>query len=269
MPIHVFVSYSHADTNLCEQLAKHLKPLERDGTIRSWYDRQMTAGQEFPKEIFTQLETASLILLLVSPDFFASDYCWNIETQKALERRLLEGTRVIPIILRPVDWRIEPLKRLVALPKNEQPVTQWQDRDEAFLDIAQSIRRVAEELASVRSNEARTTLRLATISVWLYSRLNIDCDVFVDDQFTKEIHPGGRIGIHLDPGEHNIQLWGFPRQKSNKLFFWASKGDVIAFEASNAGNSWTSEITSSFGLGEQFVLKPCGHGDNEDADDDE
>jgi hypothetical protein len=267
MPIDAFISYSHADEPLQQQLLKHLKPLEREGIIRPWWDRRMTAGTEFAKEIFTQLETASLILLLVSPDFFASDYCWDIETQKALERRLLEGTRVIPIILRPVDWRIDPLKRLVPLPKNEKPVTQWQDRDEVFLEVVQSIRGVAEELTSVQSNKAQPTRRLATVSVWLYSRLGIDCDVFVDEQFTKEIRPGGRIGMHLDPGEHNIQLWGFPRQKSNKLFFRASKGEVVAFEASKAGNSWMSEMTSGFGLGEQFVLKPCDH--REDADDDD
>jgi hypothetical protein len=53
---------------------------------------------------------------------------------------------VIPIILRPVDWRTASFGRLQALPRDGRPVTRWPDQDEAFLDVAHGLRAVAEEL---------------------------------------------------------------------------------------------------------------------------
>ncbi len=140
-PVTLFLSYSHKDEQLRQTLEAHLSVLRSEGLISPWHDRQIAPGAEWAYEIDTYLETASIILLLVSPDFLASDYC-AIETQRALERRRHGAARVIPIILRPCDWRYTPLKDLQCLPRDGKPVTRWQDQDEVFNTITQSLREV-------------------------------------------------------------------------------------------------------------------------------
>jgi hypothetical protein len=145
-PIEVFFSYSHKDEELCVELVKHLSILKRQGVIQDWHDRKIGAGKEWEGEIDTHLNTAGIILLLISSDFLASDYCYDKEMNRALERHEAGKARVIPIILRPVDWEGAPFGKLQALPKDAKPVTNWPDHDQAFLNIAQGIRAAVEEL---------------------------------------------------------------------------------------------------------------------------
>ncbi len=160
-PIEVFVSYSHRDEVLHDELAKHLRPLEREGVIQRWHDRRLTAGTEFGDEIDVLLNRAGIILLLVSPDFIASEYCWSKEMKRAMERHEAGEARVVPVILRPVDWHNTPFGKLLALPKDGKAVTSWTDRDTALLDVAKGIRAVASEVrdiaqtASARAAEVR------------------------------------------------------------------------------------------------------------------
>lgn len=144
--IEVFFSYAHEDEKLRDELAKHLKLLQRQGVISAWHDRQIIAGTEWGSEIDENLETAQVILLLVSADFLASDYCYDVELKRAMERHEAKEARVIPIILREVDWHGAPFGKLQALPKNAEPVTNWQNLDQAFADIARGIRRAVEDL---------------------------------------------------------------------------------------------------------------------------
>src|SRR5947209_8334377 len=94
-PVEVFISYAHEDELLRQQLETHLSPLQRQGLISDWHDRQLLAGDEWAREIDQHLETASIILLLISPNFLASDYCYEIEMRRALERHKLGDARVI------------------------------------------------------------------------------------------------------------------------------------------------------------------------------
>ena len=141
-----FYSYSHEDEALRDQLAKHLSLLKRQGVIAEWHDRRIGAGEEWKGEIDKNLESARIILLLVSPSFLASDYCYDIELKRAIERHDEGEARVIPIILRPVDWKGASFAKFAALPRDERPVTLWSDRDEAFLDVAVGIRRAVEAM---------------------------------------------------------------------------------------------------------------------------
>jgi hypothetical protein len=135
----VFISYSHTDEDLRDQLEKHLAALKREGAISAWHDRRIVAGDQFDKVIDVQLESSDVILFLVSSDFLSSDYCYNIEVKRALERHE-EGTARVPVILRPCDWKNTPIGKLLAVPKDGKPVMQWADRDEAFLDAVTQIR---------------------------------------------------------------------------------------------------------------------------------
>jgi DNA repair exonuclease SbcCD ATPase subunit len=146
-PIKLFYSYAHEDEALRERLEVHLKLLKRQGILQDWHDRDISAGSEWAKQISAHLESADLILLLISPDFIASNYCWDIELKRAMERHEAGEARVILIILRETDWTGAPFGKLQALPKDAKPVKSWPDQDAAFVDIARGIRKVAEEWA--------------------------------------------------------------------------------------------------------------------------
>ncbi len=146
--IEVFCCYAHKDQSLLFELRMHLMPLQREGLITLWADVDMNAGTEWKEELHYHLNAAHLILLLVSPDFMASEYCYSIEMKQALERHERGDAYVIPIILRPADWQRAPFGGIQALPKDAQPVTgpNWHTQDEAFLSVEQGIRKVVEDL---------------------------------------------------------------------------------------------------------------------------
>ncbi len=148
-PIEVFYSYAHADEKLRNELEKHLALLKQRGYISEWHDRRVLAGREWERDIDEHLNTARIILLLVSADFLASDYCYGIEMKRALERHEAGEAIVIPIILRKVDWHTSPFGKLQALPKDGKPVTSWSNRDEAFYNVAEGIRKAIEELPNL------------------------------------------------------------------------------------------------------------------------
>lgn len=121
MPVKIFFCYAHEDELLLNKLRTHLKPLQRMGLIDIWYDRDISAGSNWEKVISKQLNSAQIILLLVSPDFMASDYCYGIEMQRALQRNEQGEAQVIPVILRQVYWQ-GLLGELQALPKDGVPI---------------------------------------------------------------------------------------------------------------------------------------------------
>jgi tetratricopeptide (TPR) repeat protein len=147
-PIEVFYSYAHEDEDLRDELEKHLTILRRQGVIAGWHDRKIAAGREWAGEIDQHLNTAKVILLLVSADFLASDYCYDVEMTRALERHHRNETRVIPVILRKVDWRGAPFGKLEGLPTDAKPITSWANRDEAFSDVAVGVRTAIDELGT-------------------------------------------------------------------------------------------------------------------------
>lgn len=149
----VFYSYSHRDERLRDDLARHLSLLRRQGLITEWHDRGIGPGTEWEGQIDTHLNEADIILFLVSSDFIASDYCYDIELNRAMERHESREACVIPIILRPVDWTGTPFAKLQALPRDAKPVTSWENQNEAFQDISQAIRRKIEELRNGSTGE--------------------------------------------------------------------------------------------------------------------
>ncbi|POA28208.1 MULTISPECIES: toll/interleukin-1 receptor domain-containing protein [unclassified Pseudomonas] len=141
----VFFSYCHADEALRDQLEKQLSMLKRQGVIETWHDRRINAGQEIDASIDNHINTDEIILLLVSPDFIASDYCYNVEMARAMERHEAKQATVIPVILRACDWHHAPFGKLLGTPLDGKPVTLWPDRDEAFLQVAKEVRKAAEK----------------------------------------------------------------------------------------------------------------------------
>ncbi len=145
-PISVFFSYSHKDESLMKELDNHLSVLKRNSLIIEWHDRKITPGEKWEQQIADRLNEAQIILLLISSDFLASDYCYEKEMKRALEREERGEAVVIPIILRPCSWEDGPFKKLQALPKDAKAVTEWPNQDAAFTNIEAGIRATVNRL---------------------------------------------------------------------------------------------------------------------------
>lgn len=126
----------------------HLSMLKREELISTWHDRKILPGDEFGSEIDKNLEDSNIVLLLVSPYFIDSDYCYDIEMKRALEKHKNGESRVIPIILEHCDWHPAPFGNLLALPKDGNPVTEYPNQNKAFTEIAKGIRKVISETQS-------------------------------------------------------------------------------------------------------------------------
>src|SRR5918994_3890217 len=145
-PLKVFCSYAHRDEHYLESLKTWLVGLERDGLIEQWHDGMISAGGEWEEAIAEHLKDSQLVLLLVTPDFMASQYIYEKEIDRAIERHKRGEARVIPIIVRPAPWEGTALDRLQALPKNARAITTWANRDQAWLNVLQGIQQAVEEL---------------------------------------------------------------------------------------------------------------------------
>lgn len=154
----VFISYAHTDESYRKELEKHLSVLKRNGYIDTWTDRQIIAGENWGNQIAKELEEAKVILLLISSDFLASDYCYDIEMKKAVERHNNKEAIVVPIILRYCDWSNTPFSVIQGLPLNTKPVKDWSDQDQAFLNIVEGIKAL---LNSLNNSNRDTTLSFA------------------------------------------------------------------------------------------------------------
>ncbi len=153
----VFLSYSHNDEQLRDQLEIHLTMLKRQGVIETWHDRRLLAGDVIDQGISAKLELADIVLLLVSPDFLASEYCYGVEMSRAMERHREGSVRVIPVILRPCEWHQAPFGKLLATPIDGRPVTKFANLDDAFLQITQAVR-----AATVQSSRPSALLSTAS-----------------------------------------------------------------------------------------------------------
>jgi hypothetical protein len=164
--IEVFFSYSHKDEQLRDELSSHLAILKRRHVINGWHDRRIGAGREWEKEIDEHLNSSQIVLLLVSSDFLASDYCYDIEVKRAMQRHEAGEARVIPIILRDVDWKGAPFSRLKALPKDGKAITSWSNRDEAFRNVAEGIKDAVDEAAALEIGHLLAKFGEASTANW-------------------------------------------------------------------------------------------------------
>jgi hypothetical protein len=191
----VFFSYCHKDEPLRDELEVHLAPLKRQGIIDAWHDRRIDAGDNLAGSISEHLERADIVLLLISPYFLHSDYCFDVEMRRALERHAAGDARVIPVILDPCDWHSAPFGKLLAVPKDGRPITKFPNRHDALLEIAQAVRKAAESMkgngrsiqtksipaallpAAVRPDVRSSNLRVKK------SFTDHERDAFLDDSF--------------------------------------------------------------------------------------
>jgi hypothetical protein len=153
----VFVSYSHKDESLRAELETHLAMLKRQGVIDVWHDHRISPGAEVDKAIDAAMERAQVIVLLISPDVLNSDYCYDREMKRAMERHDAGDARVLPVIMRPCDWHDAPFGRLKALPYDAKPVVKWPTLDDAFLDVVKGIKQALRDLGATPETAKQTS----------------------------------------------------------------------------------------------------------------
>jgi len=155
-PIEVFFSYSREDKLLRKKLDTHLSSLKRQGVISSWHDRQIVAGSEWEEEIDRHMRTADIILLLISPNFVDSKYCYEIELPIVMSRHQAGEACVVPILLRPVaGWENLSFAKLQIYPSGGKPVTKWSNKDDAFVDVVKGIEGATIQIFALRQERER------------------------------------------------------------------------------------------------------------------
>jgi hypothetical protein len=155
-PIKIFISYAQEDRYYLDRLIVHLATLKRLGWVSIWSDREITPGDDWEHEIDSHLDTADIIVLLVSAAFMASDYAYGVEMMRALERASRGEVEIIPIIIRPVSWQGAPFGKLQALPEDAKPISTWRNSDAAFSDVVQGIQEVVSRLLTRKTEETQT-----------------------------------------------------------------------------------------------------------------
>ncbi|MCF6366596.1 MAG: toll/interleukin-1 receptor domain-containing protein [Bacteroidales bacterium] len=156
----IFISYTHKDEKFKEQLIVHLASLKRLGLIKEWHDRMINPGQEWDGIVKQELIDADIIILLISSDFIASNYCYDVEIKKAMERHEQGDAIVIPVVVRPCDWKDLPFGKIQGLPKDAKPLSKWDNIDDGYLNIINGIKSLINNESSVISKvESNTDLK--------------------------------------------------------------------------------------------------------------
>lgn len=176
MKANLFISYSHKDKEHKEQLDTHLSLLKRNKIIDTWSDRCITAGEEWEKEIDKNLEDADIIIFLISPDFIASDYCYDIELTRAIDKHNNQEAVTIPVIIRHCDWKTAPFGKLQALPESVKPVSSWNDIDEAWLNVISGLKDTIKKISKKElvskdkhvKGKVKTHMLTKEFSTWLH-----------------------------------------------------------------------------------------------------
>ncbi|EMI18858.1 Toll-Interleukin receptor domain protein [Rhodopirellula maiorica SM1] len=157
--VSLFFSYSHRDEVIRDELEIHLAMLKRQGVIETWHDRRIVAGDEFNGKISEYLEMADIVLLLVSPYFIASQYCYAVEMARAMERHDAGDARVIPVIVDPCEWHMAPFGKLLAMPQDGKPISKFPNMHDAFLQITSAIRKAAASLNTIPNDTRKAVPR--------------------------------------------------------------------------------------------------------------
>lgn len=149
MSVRVFISYSHEDESHKDKFVQHLSSLKRSGRIEDWHDRKIVAGQKWEAEIDSNLKRSNIVIFLISSSFMSSEYCVGIEATTAMEMHAAEEAVLIPVIVRPTDWKDSELSKFQALPKDAKAITTWKNEDEAWLNVVEGVRTSLEEFESL------------------------------------------------------------------------------------------------------------------------
>ena len=205
--IHLFFSYAHEDDIICEDLIEHLEPLKQEGVISDWYDRRITPGKNWRKEIDTNLDRAKIIVLMISPDFLKSDYCMGIELKRGLELHWEQRCRIVPVIISKCNWANTKFGSFQALPKNAMPILDWPNRVEALENIANEMRLVCQDIVDWENPYKRSA-----VSDWSEIEMTT-----LDKQTRQQVTTNIKLRVLSKSKKKNRLTVGYTARKDGKI----------------------------------------------------
>lgn len=200
-PLKIFIIYAREDEQFRKELKEQLVPLERSGQIDVWTDRELIAGDPWEPLIKKNLKTADVILILVSKDYFNSDYIHEVEIKEAIQRHQAGQAKIIPIIVRHCGWEDDPvLSQLQVLPMDGLPVVDkyWGDREAAYVNIIRGLRQT---VLTLREERQQITLEEAD---WLNTK-KIDTEEGYQFYLQKFQSTEGRIPLYVTEARTRIE----------------------------------------------------------------
>lgn len=205
--VSIFFSYSHKDEEFRDEIETHLALLHRNNIISSWHFRKITAGKEPVSEIDTAIKSADIILLLISSDFIASDYCYENELKTAMQRHEAHQAIIIPIIIRPTDWSQTPFSKLQCLPEGIKAVSTWENRDEAWLNVVNGVKDSIQEIHKLK-NRSESSPGFQSMNELLSTEVDrIDETFDIEDKATYNGLPTGLADLDYNTdGLHESDL---------------------------------------------------------------
>ncbi|MEO6039802.1 MAG: toll/interleukin-1 receptor domain-containing protein [Saprospiraceae bacterium] len=144
--VNLYISYNNEDKILKNEFTHHLSSLIRQNKVSVWDDRFVNPGDDWENKIFNYLYSSDIIVLLISHNYIASDFCFSKEMPIAIERSNNDGVFLIPVILNPCDWDSLPIGKIQTLPRNKRPISLWEEKSSAFKEIIDEIHLIVDLL---------------------------------------------------------------------------------------------------------------------------
>ena len=262
----LFFSYSHKDEPIRNELETHLSTLKRNGLIEAWHDRRIPAGGEFARSIDDNLEAADIILLLISPHFIESDYCYEIEMIRAMEKHESGEAKVIPVIVEHCQWHDCPFGKLNALPTDGKPITKYPNPHEALSEIAGEISKLAKKSGAATTSALTKPSPATAFQTVRSSNLRVtkrftekDRDDFLEETFVyiSKFFEGTLSELSernteietkfksIDATKFEAKIFRDGKQLSQCVIWLASThGQGIRYSSSTerSGNSWNESL---------------------------
>ena len=214
--------YSSVDSALRAELATHLTLLQRQGLLDVWYDRKMDPGDEWDPEIRAQLEAVEIVLLLVSADFMASDYVWDVELKRVMERQAAGEVRVIPVLIRPCYWKSASFAKLAALPGNGRPVVDWKTNDHGWLEVVRGLRTVLEKTPTLAPPASAPSRRSPAITRGTASPFVVGRPIERDEDFFGRERQKRLLEDALRQGQ-SVEILGERRMGKSSMLRWVAR----------------------------------------------
>lgn len=147
-PIGIFIAYSHKDKRFLKELRIHLAPYVRSGAVNAWDDTMIPLGAEWRQEITNALHSAKVAILLISPDFLASDFIARKEIPPLLKLVEQEGLKILPVILRPCAFLDTELAHFQAVNDPANPLSSMKpgERDKIWAGVATSVKTLLQDV---------------------------------------------------------------------------------------------------------------------------
>lgn len=228
--IKIFISYAHEDEKYKDELAKHMSALVRQGVLEEWNDRKIKSGEEWDQAIKTKLDQANIILFLVSKNFIASEYIFDVEIKNALSRHEKGAVRIIPILINYCFFEGSAISQFPIFPSKARPIESYKNPDEAWLKV---IHGILNNIAEIKGENASSFV----------AKYNLNTNK--DAKEVKDIYnlqtPQGQVEIgkkienlRLQGPMGNYQLVNINREKSKDNWWNAydekvSKNDFFQF----------------------------------------